>query len=151
MDANNCGSCGVACHPLDQCGQYEDGGLCTLVCEEAFDPSVHYGGVFDIDPQPPSTTCPFSPGYSISMAQFSVRSGDLWVRASPYMLLQTPKPGTADFVVEGLSGCNYVTLTGRFRNADVFEGTWVATVLSDCTGCLTETLSITGTRRGGGP
>jgi hypothetical protein len=151
MDAYNCGGCGISCHPLDQCGQYEDGGLCTLVCEEAFDPSTDFAGTFDVDPRPPSTTCPMTPGYYIPTLQFSVVSGDLSVRALPYRLRQTPRPTTADFVVEGMAGCNHVTLTGHFLNADVFVGTWEATMLTICTGCPPETLTITGTRRGGGP
>ncbi len=151
MDAGNCGGCGLDCAPFDQCGQYDETGTCTFVCEDAFDPSRHYTGLFDVSPEPPSTTCVSSPGYDINRLHFTIPSGNLSVRGMPYVLWQMPKPTTADFVVTGISGCNEVTLTGHFRNADVFEGTWEIAVVHGCLGCTTETLYITGTRHSATP
>ena len=146
MDASNCGSCGTDCYPLDQCGAYDDTGVCDFVCEEAFDPSRHYRGMFDITPYA-STACSGRSSHDIRELQFRDTSGVLTVRGTPYLLTESPLPTTADFVVTGTSGCMTVTLTGHFRNADVFEGTWVSTVSTLCPGCLGETLLITGTRR----
>lgn len=151
MDEFNCGGCSVSCHPLDQCGQYLEAGACTLVCEEAFDPSRHYVGLFDITPQPPSTTCTGSFSFGIDRLHFTVPGGDLSVRGFPFLLVQSPVPTTADFVVTGRAGCNVVTLTGHFRNADVFQGTWAVVPVSGCTGCLADSIAITGVRHGGGP
>jgi hypothetical protein len=120
--------------------------MCTFVCEEAFDPSRHYNGLFDITPYA-SPVCSGSPSHDIRRLHFMVLGGDLTVRGHPYWLSQSPVPTTPDFVVTGTSGCMTVTLTGSFRNADVFTGTWVSVPDTTCPGCVGETLSITGTRR----
>jgi hypothetical protein len=151
MDEFNCGGCSVSCHPLDQCGQYLESGVCTLVCEEAFDPSRHYVGLFDITPHPPSTTCSSSFSFGIDRLHFTVPRGDLNVRGFPFLLVQSPVPTTADFVVVGRAGCNVVTLTGHFRNANVFQGTWAVVPVSGCTDCLADSIAITGTRHGVAP
>lgn len=145
MDESNCGACGTSCYPLDQCGPYEVSGTCTFVCEEAFDPSRHYDGLFDITPYT-STECSGSPSHDIRRLHFMVMGGNLRVRSHPFILEQSPVSTTADFVVTGTSGCMTVTLTGHFRNADVFTGTWESVPSPSCRGCLGETLLITGTR-----
>jgi hypothetical protein len=146
MDENNCGSCGASCWPLDQCGAYDETGACDFVCEEAFDPTRHYNGMFDITPPVPSTTCSGTPSHNYDRLHFLVMGGNLEVRAMPYLLRQVPVPSTADFVVTGLSGCLTATLTGHFRNADVFNGTWEYTPLTGCPGCVATTIAIRGVR-----
>jgi hypothetical protein len=109
---------------------------------DAFDPAVHYNGTFRLS-RSVEQECP-GDSYNFNELTFSDAGGNLTVMAGPFTLTQSPRPGTADFVVTGTSSCMTVTFSGTFANSDNFIGHWVAT--SRCSYCGDQDITLSGVR-----
>lgn len=109
---------------------------------DAFDPEVHYNGLFNITPTI-SQECG-STSYYITQASFTNSGGTLTVTMSPFTLTGT-SPADASFSVSGSYGCLDATFSGDFSNSDNFIGYWSAVKVGTCM-CSNQTETVGGIR-----
>jgi hypothetical protein len=159
-------TCSPALHPRD----CNDGNDCTMdECDEerdtcvyetypecetdappdlagdAFDPDVHYSGIFDIAPFP-SQECP-ALNYEVRWIQMTDTGSGLQISAGPFTLNQSPRPDDENFSATGTNGCMTVTISGTFVNSDNFTGQWLNVLDGSCPMCSPQDISIAGLRR----